>query len=93
MVPVILGHADMEDVAGAPNTAQPQCWTSFQANGHSCHASAACNPGTKAFFPFPVPAGALHPGHNVTDKAGVVPSLGQGCQPLDFMWPIAFQAH
>ena len=90
--PVILGHTDMEDFAGGPNTAQPNYWTGFQASCHSCHATAAYNPETEAFFPFSVPTGALHPGYNVTDSAKVVRYLGQGYRPMDFMWPIAFQA-
>ncbi|WP_138468544.1 hypothetical protein [Poseidonocella sp. HB161398] len=91
-VPVVLGHTDMEDFAGGPNTAQPQYWTGFQASCHACHATAAYNPASGSFFPFSVPVGALHPGYNVADKAGIVQYLGQGFKPLDFMWPIAFQA-
>ena len=91
-VPIILGHTNMEDFAGSPNTAQPNYWNRFEASCHSCHATAAYNPETKAFFPFSVPTGALHPGYNMTDKAGTVHYLGQGYKPLDFMWPIAFQA-
>lgn len=91
--PVILGHTDMEDFAGAPNTAQPRYWTSFQASCHSCHATASYNPATKAFFPFSVPTGALDPGYNATNPPQhTVYYLGQGYKPLDFMWPIAFQA-
>ena len=30
--PVILGHTDMEDFAGSPNTAQPRYWTSFNSS-------------------------------------------------------------
>ncbi|WP_425101725.1 hypothetical protein [Tropicibacter sp. S64] len=90
-VPVILGHTDMEDFAGSPNTAQPQYWTRFEASCHACHATAAYNPKTETFFPFSVPTGALHKGYNMTDKAGTVIYLGQGYKPLDFMWPIAFQ--
>lgn len=90
--PVILGHTDMEDFAGSPNTAQPRYWNRFEASCHSCHATAAYNPKTDAFFPFSVPTGALDPGYNMTDKAGAVRYLGQGYKPLDFMWPIAFQA-
>lgn len=105
-VPVILGHSDMEDFAGLPNTAQPQYWTSFQASCHACHATAAYRPGTApdpsekhgcakpgeaAFFPFSVPTGALHPGYNKADSCETTEYLGQGFLPLDFMWPIAFQ--
>jgi hypothetical protein len=90
--PVILGHTDMEDFAGSPNTAQPRYWKGFQASCHSCHATASYNPSTGVFFPFSVPTGALNPGYNMTDKAGTVRYLGQGYKPLDFMWPIAFQA-
>lgn len=90
--PIILGHTDMEDFAGSPNTAQPRYWTSFEASCHSCHATASYNPATKAFFPFSVPTGALHPGYNKADSSGTVHYLGQGYKPLDFMWPIAFQA-
>ena len=91
-VPVILGHTNMEDFAGGPNTAQPRYWTQFEASCHSCHASAAYNPQTGSFFPFSVPTGALDPGYNMTDGQGVVHHLGQGYKPLDFMWPIAFRA-
>jgi hypothetical protein len=91
-VPVILGHTDMEDFAGSPNTAQPRYWNRFEASCHSCHATASYNPKTQAFFPFSVPTGALAPSYNMTDKAGDVQYLGQGYKPLDFMWPIAFQA-
>ncbi|WP_424965205.1 hypothetical protein [Dinoroseobacter sp. S375] len=90
-VPVILGHADMEDFAGSPNTAQAAYWTRFNASCHACHATASYNPETGAFFPFSVPAGALHPGYNMTDGGGTVQYLGQGYKPLDFMWPLAFQ--
>ena len=90
-VPVILGHTDMEDFAGSPNTAQPQYWTRFEASCHSCHATAAYNPETGAFFPFSVPAGALDPGYNLADSSGITRYLGQGYKSLDFMWPIAFQ--
>ena len=90
--PVILGHTDMEDFAGSPNTAQPRYWNRFEASCHGCHATAAYNPKTEAFFPFSVPTGALDPGYNMTDKGGTVRYLGQGYKPLDFMWPIAFQA-
>lgn len=89
--PVILGHTDMEDFAGSPNTAQPRYWNRFEASCHSCHATASYNPKTQAFFPFSVPTGALHPGYNMTDGNGTVQYLGQGYLPLDFMWPIAFQ--
>ena len=89
--PVILGHTDMEDFAGSPNTAQPRYWTGFQASCHSCHASASYNPETEAFFPFSVPTGALDPGYNMKDRNRTVQYLGQGYKPLDFMWPIAFQ--
>jgi hypothetical protein len=90
-VPVILGHTDMEDFAGSPNTAQPRYWTRFEASCHSCHATAAYNPQTRAFFPFSVPTGALDPGYNMADGTGTVQYLGQGYKPLDFMWPLAFQ--
>lgn len=90
--PVILGHTDMEDFAGSPNTAQPRYWTRFEASCHSCHATAAYNPETGAFFPFSVPTGALDPSYNKSDGSGAVRYLGQGYKPLDFMWPIAFQA-
>jgi hypothetical protein len=91
-IPVILGHTDMEDFAGSPNTAQPQYWTRFEASCHSCHATASYNPKTGAFFPFSVPTGALDPGYNKADSSGTVHYLGQGYRSLDFMWPIAFQA-
>ena len=91
-IPVILGHTDMEDFAGSPNTAQPAYWTRFEASCHSCHATASYNPKSGAFFPFSVPTGALEPGYNKTDSGGTVRYLGQGYKPLDFMWPIAFQA-
>ena len=89
--PVILGHTDMEDFAGSPNTAQPNYWTSFQASCHSCHASASYNPDTAEFFPFSVPTGALAPSYNKANSNGKTQYLGQGYKPLDFMWPIAFQ--
>ena len=85
--PVILGHTDMEDFAGSPNTAQPAYWTRFEASCHSYHATAAYNPDTAMFFPFSVPTGALDPGYNASGSY-----LGQGFRPLDFLWPIAFQA-
>jgi hypothetical protein len=89
--PVILGHTDMEDFAGFPNTAQPDYWTSFNASCHACHATASYNTETGAFFPFSVPAGALSPGYNKADGKGVVHYISLGYRPLDFMWPIAFQ--
>jgi hypothetical protein len=91
-VPVILGHTDMEDFAGSPNTAQAQYWTRFDSSCHSCHATAAYNPETDAFFPFSVPTGALDPSYNVADADGTTQYLGQGFKPVDFMWPIVFQA-
>ena len=90
--PVILGHTDMEDFAGAPNIAQAQYWTQFEASCHSCHATASYNPTAKAFFPFSVPTGALTPSYRMPDSKGTVQFLGQGYKSLDFMWPIAFQA-
>lgn len=90
--PVILGHTNMEDFAGAPNAAQPQYWDHFESSCHSCHATAAYNPMTKIFFPFSVPKGILHPAYNQHDKSGNVQYLGQGFKPLDFMWPIVFRA-
>jgi hypothetical protein len=91
-IPVILGHTDMEDFAGSPNTGQPRYWTRFEASCHSCHATASYNPKTGAFFPFSVPTGALDPSYNKTDSGGTVRYLGQGYRSLDFMWSIAFQA-
>lgn len=91
VTPVILGHTDMEDFAGLPNTAQPAYWTSFNASCHSCHATASYNPSTKASFPFSSPTGALDPAYNAADSDGNTEYLGQGFKPLDFMWPIVFQ--
>lgn len=91
-VPVILGHTDMEDFAGAPNTAQPAYWTHFQSSCHSCHATASYNPEDQSFFPISSPTGALDPGYNASDSDDTTRYLGQGYRPLDFMWPIAFQA-
>ena len=91
-VPVILGHTDMEDFAGAPNTAQPRYWTSFNASCHSCHATASINPTTKTYFPFSVPTGALTPQYYGTTPSDQNLYLGDGFVPLDFMWPIAFHA-
>lgn len=96
--PVILGHTDMEDFAGWPNTAQPSYWQNFNSSCHTCHATAAFNPKTKEYFPFTVPVGKLTPQYyglpNET-KENPNPTnvyLGDGYIPLDFMWPIAFQA-
>ncbi len=92
-VPVILGHTDMEDFAGAPNTAQPSYWTSFNASCHTCHATASINPKTQTYFPFTVPTGALTPQYygNATQNSPNL-YLGDGFVPLDFMWPISFHA-
>ena len=105
--PVILGHTNMEDFAGSPNTAQPSYWTSFNASCHTCHATAAINPETETFFPFTVPTGALTPqyygtateekpskgaGSKSTESVTVNLYLGDGFVPLDFMWPISFHA-
>ncbi|MEL6427591.1 MAG: hypothetical protein AAFR54_00345 [Planctomycetota bacterium] len=90
--PVILGHTDMEDFAGLPNVAQPQYWTSFQASCHSCHATASYNPATDQFIPFSVPTGSLNLGYNIQSPTAPTVYLGQGFKPLDFMWPIVFQA-
>lgn len=90
--PVILGHTDMEDFAGAPNTAQPSYWTSFNASCHSCHATAAIDPNTATYFPFSVPTGALSPQYYGTTSGGANLYLGDGFVPLDFMWPIVFHA-
>ncbi|WP_112321727.1 hypothetical protein [Oceanibium sediminis] len=91
-VPVILGHTHMEDFSGSPNTAQPRYWTEFESSCHTCHATASYNPETESFFPFSVPVGALGLTYNKADSGGVVRYLAQGYKPLDFMWPIAFQA-
>jgi len=90
--PVILGHTDMEDFAGHPNTAQAAYWREFDSSCHSCHATAAYNPDDGTFFPFSVPTGALNPAYNMTDASGKTIYLGQGYKPLDFMWPIVFQS-
>ncbi|PWJ15033.1 hypothetical protein [Jannaschia seohaensis] len=90
--PVILGHSHMEDFAGGPNTAQPQYWTQFEASCHSCHATASYNPKTGLFFPFSVPKGVLSRTYNNVDTTQLAHYLSQGYRPLDFMWPIAFQA-
>jgi hypothetical protein len=90
--PVILGHTDMEDFAGAPNTAQPSYWTSFNASCHSCHATAAIDPKTATYFPFSVPTGALSPQYYGVTSSGANLYLGDGFVPLDFMWPIVFHA-
>lgn len=90
--PVILGHTDMEDFAGAPNTAQPRYWNSFQASCHTCHATAAINPKTRKYFPFSVPTGALTSQYNAANSNGPTEYLGLGYVPLDFMWPIVFRA-
>lgn len=90
--PIILGHSDMEDFAGAPNTAQPEYWRTFDASCHTCHATAAINPDTEEFFPFSVPTGALTPQYYGTDSSGSNVYLGEGFVPLDFMWPIPFHA-
>jgi len=94
--PVILGHTDMEDFAGLPNTAQPSYWTSFNASCHSCHATASIKIGTdpdsSPYFPFTVPAGALTPQYYGADASGTNLYLGNGFIPLDFLWPIVFHA-
>lgn len=98
--PVILGHTDMEDFAGWPNTAQPRYWSNFNSSCHTCHATASINPTTQCYFPFTVPSGALTEQYygevdKEADKAcgpGSNAYLGDGFVPLDFMWPIAFHA-
>ncbi|MFQ1700842.1 hypothetical protein ACJ5NV_09620 [Loktanella agnita] len=92
--PVILGHTDMEDFAGTPNTAQPRYWRAFDASCHTCHATASINLDTGDYFPFTVPTGALTPEYNAPNPNTSQPplALGDGFVPLDFMWPIAFQA-
>lgn len=91
--PVILGHTDMEDFAGAPNTAQPRYWTSFNSSCHTCHATASINPETETYFPFTVPTGALSPQYyGAASKTAPNLYLGDGFVPLDFMWPISFHA-
>jgi hypothetical protein len=90
--PVILGHTDMENFAGAPNVPQPRYWTGFQASCHACHATASINPKTGDYFPFSVPTGALTPQYNVQNPKSTTKYLGLDYVPLDFMWPIAFQA-
>jgi len=90
--PVILGHTNMEDFAGWPNTAQPQYWKNFNSSCHTCHATAAINPKTGEFFPFTVPIGKLTPEYYGADAKGNNLYLGDGFVPLDFMWPIPFQA-
>ena len=91
-VPVILGHTDMEDFAGLPNNAQPRYWRTFDASCHTCHATAAINPATEAYFPFSVPTGALTPQYYAANEGEPAMYLGDGFVPLDFMWPIAFHA-
>jgi len=91
--PVILGHTDMEDFAGGPNTAQPRYWTSFNSSCHSCHATAAINPETETYFPFTSPTGALtEQYYGPTTANGPNLYLGNGFVALDFMWPIVFHA-
>ncbi|WP_415881550.1 hypothetical protein [Neptuniibacter sp. QD34_54] len=90
--PVILGHTDMEDFAGFPNTAQPAYWSSYNSSCHTCHATAAINPETETYFPFTVPVGALNPQYYGADANGTNLYLGDGFVPLDFMWPISFHA-
>ena len=90
-VPVILGHADMAGFAGSPDTAHPACWTRFEANCHACHATAACNPDTKEFFPFSVPTAALDSGYNGPDAKHIAQYPGACYKTLDFAWPFAFQ--
>nr|HIL76112.1 hypothetical protein [Rhodospirillales bacterium] len=106
--PVILGHTNMEDFAGSPGPwddgkgpsaaeeniplTPAKQWTGFNASCHSCHATASFNPNTGEYFPFNVPVGALPPDYTYTNPKGVNFMLGDGYVPLDFMWPIAFQA-
>jgi len=90
--PVILGHTDMEDFAGGPNTAQPAYFTHFDSSCHTCHATAAINIKTKTFFPFSVPIGRLSDQYYAPDSNGLNLYLADGFEPLDFMWPISFHA-
>ena len=79
--PVILGHTDMEDFAGSPNTAQPAYWTRFEA---SCHSG--LQPRHRDVLSVLGPNGRTRP--RLQRKR----YLGRGFRRLDFMWPIAFQA-
>lgn len=89
---VILGHTNMEDFAGWPNTAQAPYWENFNASCHACHATASYNPEADEYFPFSVPTGALSTNYNFTEGNGTMHIISLGYQPLDFMWPIAFRA-
>ncbi len=85
---IILGHSKMEDFAGvninlkAP-AGEPSQWTMFNSSCHACHATAAYNPATDSFTQMPLVAGKL-PDAQMEALAGF--------KPLDFLWPIPFQA-
>ena len=85
---IILGHSKMEDFAGVninlPNpTGEPSQFTVFNSSCHSCHSTAAYNPSADVFTKMPVVVGRL-PDSQLEAMAGF--------KPLDFLWPIAFQA-
>ena len=85
---IILGHSKMEDFAGvninlkAP-AGEPSQWTMFNSSCHACHSTAAYNPATDSFTQMPLVAGQL-PDAQMEALAGF--------KPLDFLWPIPFQA-
>ncbi|MEP4768840.1 MAG: hypothetical protein ABJY83_13115 [Roseibium sp.] len=88
--PIILGHTDMEDFAGTSKTSAAKLLDRVRSQLPWLPRHSLLLSGAVAFFPFSVPTGALHPGYNMTDKAGTVQYHGQGYKSLDFMWPIAF---
>ncbi len=78
----VLGHTMMEDFAGVPQGPVVD-WTSWNSSCHACHATASWNVETSTGNPMPEPVG------NLTAKE--LADL-KGYTPLDFMWPIAFNA-
>lgn len=87
-VAIVLGHSMMEDFAGVNINMKdpadhPSRWTVFNSSCHACHSTAAYNPGTGEFTQMPLVVGAL-PDSQLETLAGF--------KPLDFLWPIPFQA-
>lgn len=78
----VLGHTMMEDFAGVPQGPVVD-WTSWNSSCHACHATASWDIKTSKGNDMPEPVGKL----TTQDLENL-----EGYMPLDFMWPIAFNA-
>ncbi|KNG95425.1 hypothetical protein [Pseudaestuariivita atlantica] len=85
---IVLGHSMMEDFAGVNINMKdpgpfPADWTMFNSSCHACHATAAYDTANASFTQMPLVVGRLP-----KSEMDILATH----KPLDFMWPIAFQA-